>query len=443
MLIQNLTNASILITGEREKIIIDPWFEDGIYLGTWHNFPRVSEKKLQDYMENVNYCLITHLHKDHFNIESIKKYLNKSTKFVLPKVFGYQVMFNSLKSNGFEDVVILDCGVSMLETNEFSIQSIEPLNTSGVIDVTTNALSIDAGFIVYSKKHSKKLIFLADNNLYDLEKVKKNLELLESPDLIAFAYSGFACEYPFKFKFNDKEMVDICNSLEKIRFKKQTKCLNLIKPKNILVYSSEFIPVHKHSKKWLEIFPQIWTSDKFKVAKKYSAECGAIGFAMYPDDKLIFEYNEEISADFKKIDKNNLIKEMIDYAGSIQSDSYYDKFCEEGTSIEEIVELLRGASQNYKNSLLRNNLSPSQVLNFYSNGFYIGSVSTDGELYTKNQNGKDCNFLDIDAELFLLKRLLLNQEHWNDASLSMRILWNRVPDIYCSDTLNALNYLRN
>jgi L-ascorbate metabolism protein UlaG (beta-lactamase superfamily) len=45
--VQNYTNASISILTENEKILIDPYFTDGIYGGTWHNFPRLShsEKK--------------------------------------------------------------------------------------------------------------------------------------------------------------------------------------------------------------------------------------------------------------------------------------------------------------------------------------------------------------------------------------------------------------
>ena len=443
MLIQNLTNACIVIKGEKEKIIIDPWFEDGIYLGTWHNFPRVSEKKLINSLKDVGFCLITHLHKDHFNIETIKKYLKKSTQFILPKVFGYQVMLNTLKNNGFNHVEILDCGVTLFETNEFSIRSIEPLNTSGLIDITKNELSIDAGFSVYSKKHNKKLIFLADNNLYDVDKVKKNIDLLDSPDLIAFSYSGFASDYPFNYKFSDEEMVEICNSLEEIRFNKQIKCLHLIKPKNILVYSSEFIPVHEHSKKWMEIFPRIWTSNKFSVAERYAVASLATGYAMYPDDSLEINNNGDFVPNINEIDNIELYREMIEYADSIKLDNYYNQFSDDNISADEIIDLLKKASLNYKNALIRNNLSPSQVLNFMSDDIYLGSISIDGEFFNHGSAEIDSKSLYIDCELFILKKILLNQEHWNDASLSMRISWDRIPNVYCSDTFNALNYLRN
>ena len=41
--VENLTNASVVIRASDEKLVIDPWFKDGIYDGTWHNFPRLNE----------------------------------------------------------------------------------------------------------------------------------------------------------------------------------------------------------------------------------------------------------------------------------------------------------------------------------------------------------------------------------------------------------------
>ena len=86
--IQNLTNAFICIEDQGEKILIDPWLDDGVYLNTWHNFPRVSQKKFREVIQNVDVCLITHLHKDHFNINTIRN-IGKNTRFIIPKVFGW------------------------------------------------------------------------------------------------------------------------------------------------------------------------------------------------------------------------------------------------------------------------------------------------------------------------------------------------------------------
>ena len=64
--VENLTNASVVIKCGSEKLVIDPWFSDAIYMDTWHNFPRVEDRYLAECMADTSYCLITHLHKDHF-----------------------------------------------------------------------------------------------------------------------------------------------------------------------------------------------------------------------------------------------------------------------------------------------------------------------------------------------------------------------------------------
>ena len=44
--IENPTNASIVVPTKEGEIIIDPWFTDGIYDGTWRDFPRVTDFKI-------------------------------------------------------------------------------------------------------------------------------------------------------------------------------------------------------------------------------------------------------------------------------------------------------------------------------------------------------------------------------------------------------------
>ena len=94
--IYNPTNACIVLHFKNLKIVIDPWFTDGIYAGTWHNFPRVDKNYINEILSNIDCLLITHLHEDHFDINVLSR-VNKQTKVVLPKVFGWQVMHQKLK----------------------------------------------------------------------------------------------------------------------------------------------------------------------------------------------------------------------------------------------------------------------------------------------------------------------------------------------------------
>ena len=70
--VENLTNASIVIRSSDEKLVIDPWYKDGIYDGTWHNFPRLNEEQKLNALSDVDVCMYSHLHKDHFCIDTAK-----------------------------------------------------------------------------------------------------------------------------------------------------------------------------------------------------------------------------------------------------------------------------------------------------------------------------------------------------------------------------------
>ena len=93
--IYNPTNACIVLDFKKIKIVIDPWFSDGIYAGTWHNFPRVSKNHINKILSDIDCLLITHLHEDHFDINVLSR-VNKQTKVVIPRVFGKIVKNQSL-----------------------------------------------------------------------------------------------------------------------------------------------------------------------------------------------------------------------------------------------------------------------------------------------------------------------------------------------------------
>ena len=432
--IKNPTNAFISLQNENEKILIDPWVEDGIFLNTWHNFPRVSNKELKKIIRNVDICLITHLHKDHFNINTIKN-LNKETKFLLPKVFGWEVMHYVLKKYNFTNIEVLECGVDKYESKTFFIQSLPPLNTSGLEENLDPKTCIDAGFVLIDKKTSLKLVFLADDNLYNGEIIDKNLELIYQPDLIAFAYSGFATDFPFNYKFNFEEKIKIINDNEDKRFEIQTKNLKKINPKYIMPYSSEFVPIGKHAKNWIDLFPYAWTSSKFEVAKKYADRLKSGYIDLYPDEYAEFDKNKVLK--FKRsYDRKRYNEELLSYYNKTKEHKYkYEKI---SYSLEH---LFKNCYENWKQAINKHKFTLNQNINFYVDNYFFKSLSKDN--LNVSQNKLKEPFLSIYLKKDLFLGLMSGNIHWNDAVLSLRLNWERKPNIYCDDVLSSLNYFRS
>ena len=444
--VENLTNASIVITTLDEKLVIDPWFEDGIYDGTWHNFPRLNETQKEEALSGVDICMYTHLHKDHFCIATAKKYFSPSTKFLIPKVFGWQVIQSVLNKNGFPLTHVLECSKDVFHTENFQIRAVPPLNVTGLEASTLNDLSIDGGFCLVHKRSGVKAVFLADDNLYSEMRINENIELLKDPDLIAFAYSGFASDYPFKFNFSNNEMVAICNEQEEKRFTTQVRNLQEINPKCVMPYSSEFVAVGSHAKKWLEILGEVWTSNKTLVTSKYASKLGVDGVSVYPGDYIVFDGNGNRTDRINSLlnDGQYSYESLLDYASQyVEEVEQPEKITPDASDAQSsIADKLKLASKNYKFALEKHELSPKQNLIICINEKYFFKIDIKGNLEDGNSQEVLKPFLRLDVDYQLMQRLLEGEKHWDDACLSLKLSWQRVPNIFCSDTLNALNYLK-
>ena len=65
MKITKLGSATVIIESNGISILCDPWLIDGIYYGSWCNFPPIPVKDLD--FDNIDYIYLSHIHPDHFD----------------------------------------------------------------------------------------------------------------------------------------------------------------------------------------------------------------------------------------------------------------------------------------------------------------------------------------------------------------------------------------
>ena len=437
--VQNYTNASISILTENEKILIDPWFTDGIYGGTWHNFPRLSPSEKKEAIDNTDICIFTHLHKDHFDISTVKK-LSHGTLFIYPKTFGWQVIKSTLEANNYKNQLLLDFGKERFLSKDFLIQAVPPMNTSGIASQDTdNTMGIDGGFVITSQVLGTKMVFLADNNLYDDKVVDENLDLLREADLVAFAYSGFASDYPFNYNFSDSEKIKICTEGEESRLQKQVRNLKKINPKIVMPYSSEFAPVGKPAENWRNIFQHIWTNDRERVGKRYAKELNCKYLTLYPSESIIFGKDQN-QINNNIYNRNRLLEDLEEYqlrAVNTNEEKEYKDFLNE----EKFDELLNQSVENCISSVSRNKLKPNTSINFYIDKEFVIGIDFLKEKINRDEPFQE-PFLNILLSRTLFIELLQGDMHWDDACLSMKVNWERQPNTFDIDTQNSLIYFR-
>ena len=64
MKIKYIYSACIEVKTKDLTILCDPWFTDGVYHGTWYQYPKVNPFEIIDEPDIV---YISHIHPDHYD----------------------------------------------------------------------------------------------------------------------------------------------------------------------------------------------------------------------------------------------------------------------------------------------------------------------------------------------------------------------------------------
>lgn len=170
MYIQQLRNATIKIRYDGIVFLIDPWLQDkgtGFSAKTvrsemqgvkcpMNELPEIPSKILED----VNYCLVTHLHFDHFSPD----YLPKDLKIIAQD----KADADAISTMGFENVKCFESNVIQLD--EVIIYKAEAIH--GASEAVVKVMGNVCGYIFQSL--AEKTLYVAGDTVY-CESVKKTI----------------------------------------------------------------------------------------------------------------------------------------------------------------------------------------------------------------------------------------------------------------------------
>ncbi len=107
MRITGLGHASVLIETAHGSVLTDPWVNPA-YFGSWFPFPDNSQLAW-DVIGQVDYLFVSHLHRDHFDPENLRKHVSKKATVLLPD-FPTSELEDALRAVGFTSFVAPPCG---------------------------------------------------------------------------------------------------------------------------------------------------------------------------------------------------------------------------------------------------------------------------------------------------------------------------------------------
>jgi UDP-MurNAc hydroxylase len=102
MRITGLGHASVFIETAHGSVLTDPWVNPA-YFGSWFPFPDNSQLDWDAYAR-PDYLFVSHLHRDHFDPEHLRKHVSKDTTVLLPE-YPTSELEDALRECGFTSFV--------------------------------------------------------------------------------------------------------------------------------------------------------------------------------------------------------------------------------------------------------------------------------------------------------------------------------------------------
>lgn len=224
MKITHYSNSFISIRSQNEHIVCDPWMGKA-NMGGWQSFPEYSVDQLASQLSDARWIFISHLHDDHFHLETLKILGLLDRDFVI-KRFQAPVMRKRLKKIGVTRIHEFDpFTVNRLGPFEFTIFPQMTSNSSGLQD----DVNYDLDTSIAIKAEGTVFFNQVDNplSLQDLTHIRDFIaEQMGAVD-VACIMSGAASEYPHLFlgidqaaekrRIVERSLTDLCEWLRLLK----------------------------------------------------------------------------------------------------------------------------------------------------------------------------------------------------------------------------------
>jgi hypothetical protein len=442
--ILHFANSFISVKSGNTILTCDPWIGKTNDNG-WCSYPIIDFKKINKEIFNSHYIYISHLHCDHLDFKTLKKFKNSKMKFIIKK-FVNPVLKNRLKKFFKNDIIEVEPFKEKKINNELSVAIIPQIvgNSDNLED--NIQYDMDTSILIYSKKHDKVFYNNVDNtlNLQVLKKINLFAKKTFKNKIDIFTCGlGAASEYPQAFLNINRNIEK--NLIVKKSLKNIKKYLNYLKPKIYFPSGGIYTIYGKYSNlnKYIAqpSFSEIYDTSKKLKTKVYDL----LGGSSLIIDKSNIYVNKAKFTDEKKFKEKFILR--------TKNMKYYYKTSSNLIDLKKLDFLFDNAKINYKNILKKYNIVPNWIINFKvfknleinKNCFINNKKSKLLKIYKidykKSNQSKKIPKLECYLECSLFKSLLKRRFPWNTSLSGSTILFKRYPNKFYPDMVSSLNFL--
>lgn len=419
-------SACVGITTPDVSILCDPWFTDGIYDGSWYQYPKVKDPIALVGKHDIIY--VSHIHPDHYDPRFIKEYLTVYPDTMILIAEGV-FLDKKMDADGIPYTVDLGEGFVFFGGNEEHNASTEiriiKNDTGSISDIDTALVVIDKA--VYRKNYT---VVNMNDNAYYQPQIDKIKEFAPNIDIALLGHTG-AGPYPQTYYKDDDILEQKAQEKRHKFFGRYAKMAHALGARVDIPFAGQYI-----------------LGGRLSHLNPYRGVSDAVEVLAFDDKAVVLEQGASIDTvtfiPTKERTEPFDIAEMERYASTLTEPMAYMKdFKYLSPDAIPWAKLLSKAGKN------------AFALSEYDGGPYVIIIRFGGECYacnllTKKQGlcptgeqedykaYKGYSLIEIDYRY--LFGLITGIYHWNNAEVGSQYMTTRVPDEYNRSVQRFLNF---
>lgn len=443
MKITKLGSATVIVETDDINILCDPWLTDGVYYGSWCNYPPINLDQCD--FSNVDYVYVSHVHPDHFDPKTMEL-LNPDTPILIHKYHQKFLKFN-IERLGFK-VIEVENGVptALSDKTKISIYAADNCDPSicghmfGCITAEIKgSMQLDSLCVIDDGRN-----ILVNTNDCPFGIAKNTLHVIKDAyPKIDFALVGYtsASLYPHcMMDYQDSQMKEGIEKAKNAGLSTALNTLKVLQPEFYMPFAGTYIIGGSEYRK-NENLPLSEIQDAVEYLQTELARDGAF---LNP---VLLNFNEhfdvetrQASAKYVPIDVDARKKYIKDVARYFK----YDFEADPMPSDDDIMSLMDVCMVRLKNKQNQIRFFEDINLLFDLPSGYFAHINLASGKVSKIEDACELgNYHRFKLDSRLLQRALNGPRYanWNNIEIGALLDFSRKPDVYRMDVHTLINAL--
>jgi UDP-MurNAc hydroxylase len=442
MKITHYSNSFITVEANGAKLVCDPWVGTANH-GGWHSYPEYSQQELATAFEGANAIYISHLHSDHFDPDTLKRFNALDCHFLIND-FPAKTLRQRLVGLGVRRITELK-SFSLTECEGFRVAIVPQMtsNSAGLEDDVN--YSLDSSIVIASDRVT---FFNQVDNPLSMDNfrtiaawIRDNVGPIDVLTLVC----GAASEYPQCFMNIDRAAASA--SLIQSQLKQLVEKVGIFEPKFFFPSGGTYFIPGRFS-----ILNQFIAVPEFEQIKDaLQAQFPKLRIQSLEGARQVETVQTGQGPDFRIGNlfdgRRPTMDDAIRQHGDDSYDHEKDPVTQRAFSGEEIEQAFRTAVDEHERKLRELGINMNARISFavhdrieLDDAGKLASTPAMGLELTAKPLHPD-HILKVDIEKGALMRCLMRRASWNQTLSGSLCMFDREPNVFYPTDVFSLNYL--